>query len=264
MKTAPRLVSLAPSNTEIVAALGLMEQLVGVDDWSDWPPAVDRLPRVGPDLSVDLDRVAALKPDLVLASLSVPGMEKNIAGLKDRGIPHITLDPHGLAEIWANIQLVGDACGVAERAAAVVGALQARVERVRAAARGGAGSSTGLRLYWEWWPKPIYTPGRRNWLTEITEVVGCTNIFADYDVDNVRVDDGLEVVRRAPDYVLLAWTGAKRPDPAHVYRRAGWGDLEALRAGRVHAMEEGLFNRPSPRLVDGLERLWELVGGAGT
>ncbi|HYG59594.1 MAG TPA: ABC transporter substrate-binding protein, partial [Symbiobacteriaceae bacterium] len=74
---AKRLVSLCPSNTEIVHALGLTDWLVGVDDWSDFPSAVTELPRVGPDLSVDIDRVAALQPDLVLASLSVPGMEKN-------------------------------------------------------------------------------------------------------------------------------------------------------------------------------------------
>lgn len=251
-----KIVSLAPSNTEIVHALGLMDRLVGVDDWSDWPPDVGHLPRVGPDLSVDLDRVAALKPDLVLASLSVPGMEKNVAGLEARAIPHIVLDPHSLEEIWVNLRLVGEACGVGARAEAVVASLVERVDRVREAARG----AVARKLYWEWWPKPIYTPGKRNWLTELTETVGCTNIFADYDVDNVRVDDPLEVVRRAPDFVLLAWTGAKRPDPIHVYRRKGWDQLEAVRAQRVYPMEEGLFNRPSPRLVDGLETLWRLVG----
>lgn len=251
-----RLVSLAPSNTEIVHALGLMEHLVGVDDWSDWPLAVKDLPQVGPDLHVDLDRVAALKPDLVLASLSVPGMECNVAGLEARGLPYIVLDPHSLSEIWANLRLVGERCGVGAKAEQVVTALTERVERVRSAARAAGG---GARLYWEWWPKPIYTPGRRNWLTEIGAIAGCTNIFADYDVDNVRVDDPLEVVRRAPDFVLLAWTGAKRPSTGPVYRRPGWEALPALREGRVHIMEEGLFNRPSPRLVDGLEHLWHTL-----
>ncbi|MFZ5823535.1 MAG: cobalamin-binding protein [Bacillota bacterium] len=251
-----RIVSLAPSNTEIVETLGLMEHLVGVDDWSDWPPTVAELPRVGPDLSVDLDRVEALQPDLVLASLSVPGMERNVEGLVARRLPHMVLDPHSLAEIWANIQLVGEACGVAERARLRVAELEERVERVRAAARA---EGRPRRLYWEWWPKPIYTPGRTNWLTEVSEVVGCTNIFADYPVDNVRVDDPVDVVRRAPDLILLAWTGARRPDPVHVYRRSGWEQLAAVRDRRVHVMEEGLVNRPAPRLVDGIEHLWMVL-----
>lgn len=111
-----RIVSLAPSNTEILQALGLLDQLVGVDDWSDWPPAVEKLERVGPDLTIDLDRVEALQPDLVLASLSVPGMERNVIGLIARGLPHIVLDPYSLAEIWADIQKVGEVCGVPDRA----------------------------------------------------------------------------------------------------------------------------------------------------
>jgi iron complex transport system substrate-binding protein len=253
MGRALRIVSLAPSNTEIVAALGLMDWLVGVDDWSDWPPAVGALPKVGPDLAIDMDKVASLRPDLVLASLSVPGMERNVEGLRAAGLPHLVLDPHSLEEIWQSIRLVGEACGISDRAEAVVEGLVRRVERVRQAPR------RPLRLYWEWWPKPIYTPGRRNWLTEISQLAGGLNLFADYDVDNVRVDDPLEVVRRAPDCVLLAWTGARRPRPELVLRRKGWEELEAVRAGRIFVLEEGLFNRPSPRLVDGLEQLAALL-----
>jgi iron complex transport system substrate-binding protein len=255
MAIAARIVSLAPSNTEIVHALGLMPQLVGVDDWSDWPLEVAALPRVGPDLNVDIEKVKALKPDLVLASLSVPGMERNVAALEAAGLPHITLDPHTLADVWADIRRVGEWAGVPDRAERVVAGLEERVARVQQAAAG----APPQRLYFEWWPRPIFTPGRRNWLTELSNLVGCTNIFADADVDNVRVDDPLEVVRRAPDQILLAWTGAKRPDTAHVYRRKGWEEMGALRERRVHILEEGLFNRPSPRLADGLEHLWKLL-----
>ncbi len=256
MVRALRIVSLAPSNTEIVHVLGLTGALVGVDDWSDWPPEVQDLPKVGPDLNVDLEKVAALKPDLVLASLSVPGMERNVEGLKARGLPHIVLDPNSLEEIWADIRLVGAHTGRERQAEAVVGALRERVERIRQAA---SVDPPGRRLYWEWWLRPIYTPGRTNWLTEISEIAGCSNIFADYKVANVRVDDPLEVVRRRPDHILLAWTGARAPRPEHVYRRPGWDALEAVRKRRVQVMEEGLFNRPSPRLVDGLERLWQVL-----
>jgi len=246
-----RIVSIAPSNTEILQALGLLDRLVGVDDWSDWPPEVQSLPRLGPDLDIDMDRLEALRPDLVLASLSVPGMEKNVQRLTERSIPFILLDPHSLSEIWADIRSVGHAAGVTDRAEVVVADLQRRVEMVSTAARGRQSRS----LYWEWWPRPIYTPGRRNWLTEISNLVGCQNLYADYDVDNVRVDDPLDVVRRAPDAVLLAWTGAKRPRTSLVYKRPGWQSLAALQSERVFIMEEGLFNRPSPRLVEGLEYL---------
>ena len=71
-----------PSNTELCAYLGIENQLIAIDDYSDWPDSIQALPRVGPDLSINLDLVQELEPDLVLASLSVPGMEKNIEGLE--------------------------------------------------------------------------------------------------------------------------------------------------------------------------------------
>src|SRR5690625_7023938 len=86
-----RVVSICPSNTEVVAYLGKTDLLVGVDDYSDWPASVLELPKLGPDLSIDMDKVAALKPDIVLASLSVPGMEKNIAALEEKQVPYIIL-----------------------------------------------------------------------------------------------------------------------------------------------------------------------------
>lgn len=88
-----RIVSLTASNTEIVWVLGCLDQLVGVDDHSDFPAEVSCIPRVGPDLQVNLDKVETLKPDLVLSSLSVPGMERVVEGLERRGIPQVLLDP---------------------------------------------------------------------------------------------------------------------------------------------------------------------------
>ena len=73
-----RIISLCPSNTELVHYLGLTQYLVGVDDYSDWPNSIKSLPKLGPDLNINIDLVESLKPDLVLASLSVPGMEKTL------------------------------------------------------------------------------------------------------------------------------------------------------------------------------------------
>ena len=85
----------------------MIDHLIAVDDFSDWPESINRLPRLGPDLSIDMDKVESLKPDLVLASLSVPGMEKNIDELKKRKIPHIILNPQSLNDIADDLLLVG-------------------------------------------------------------------------------------------------------------------------------------------------------------
>lgn len=256
-KPPERIVSLCPSNTEIAWSLGLGERLVGVDDWSDWPAAIRELPRVGPDLGVNVDRVVALRPDLVLASLSVPGMERNVARLRERGLPYLVLDPHGLADLWANLREVGRATGVAARAEEVVAALQARVERVRAAS---ARRSLRPKVYWEWWPRPLFAPGGRNWLTEITSLAGGESVTGGIDADCARPHPD-EVRAADPDWIFLVWTGVAKEKvrPEVLLRRPGWRDLRAVRLGRVRVLDEGLFCRPSPRLIDGLEQLAALL-----
>jgi iron complex transport system substrate-binding protein len=252
-----RLVSLCPSNTEIVVALGLADQLVGVDDWSD-SPEVAGLPRIGSDLAADVEGIQALRPDLVLASLSVPGMERNVAALRERDIPHIVLDPETLEGTLESILEAGQAMGVPGRAERVVGALRERI--AAAAARAVPGRPA---LYWEWWPKPLITPGRASWITEMSRLAGGRNVFEDLPVRSRPVTDQ-EVLSRAPDAVMLCWCGTlqRRQRADVVGRRPGWGELAAVRSGRVFTLPERLFGRPGPLLVDGLELLVDLLRGA--
>lgn len=106
-----RLISICPSNTELAAYLGLADSLVAIDDFSDWPKRVTELPKLGPDLSINMDLVEQHQPDLVLASLSVPGMEKNIEELKKRNIPHLVLNPQSFKDIGDDLLAVGRAAG---------------------------------------------------------------------------------------------------------------------------------------------------------
>lgn len=252
-----RIVSLAPSNTEILHALGLMAQVVGVDNYSDWPAETAQLPRVGPDLDVNMERVLALEPDLVVAALSVPGMERNVERLARLGVRHVVCDPHGLEDIWADIRMVAAAAGVPQRAEPVVTALQNRVDRIKRAVKQ---VSSPLRLYWEWWPKPLFSPGSRNWLTQISQLAGGVNIFGHCDGDCVRPAPE-EVIAAAPEVILAAWTGvwAEKIPLQRITGRAGWDRIPAVQQGRVYALEEGKYNRPSPRLIDGLEELAVLL-----
>src|SRR6478752_2697965 len=102
-----KLISICPSNTELVGYLGLTSSLIAVDNYSDWPEEVSSLPRLGSDLNIDLDMVEALKPDLVLASLSVPGMERNIEELEKRKLPYVVYNPNSLEDIRQNLQDLG-------------------------------------------------------------------------------------------------------------------------------------------------------------
>jgi iron complex transport system substrate-binding protein len=252
-----RIVSICPSNTEILYALDLGNAVVGLDDHSDWPPEWQHLPRVGPDLSIDMDRVEALKPDLVIASLSVPGMERNVEELVRRNIPHLVLNPSHVDEIPDDIRAVGRAAGVPSKAEEVAQDFIRRMERIR---RKTAGINHRPRLYWEWWPNPIYTPGRDNWLTDVSQICGGINVFSDFPVDNVKATREM-VAERDPEHICVVWCGIelKRIKSSMITDRPEWRELTAIRQGHVHILSEGLYCRPSPRLLEGMEQLVELL-----
>jgi len=248
-----RIVSLCPSNTELLGFIGLSSSLVGVDNYSDWPPSINELPRLGSDMNIDIDAVEALRPDLVVASLTVPGMEKNIEGLKERNLPYIILNPKSLADIGQNMLVLGEATHTVERSKVALHKYQSLLEQYTALSHQ---VTQKPNLYWEWWPKPVFTPGGGNWLTEISELAGGRNSYADDPRASVKTDLD-DVLAHAPDYILLAWVGVKASQvkPQTVKQRPGWSELDAVKLGRIHIMEEPLFCRPSPRLIVGLQKL---------
>lgn len=251
-----RIVSLAPSVTEILCALGVGDRLVGVDKWSDHPLYVRSLPKVG-RIDADLDAVMALRPDLVVACTSVPGMERNIERLAQSGLVRAVAEPTDLQSTLGSIRTIGEAVGRAGEADALVKRMEARISLVAAGARRDDPTS----VYWEWWPKPLSAAAGRSWMSGLIEIAGGRNIFADTDTASVRPADD-EVIARDPDTIFICWCGAKRPPEIEQIRaRPGWGRVRAIVDARVYAMPEELFARPGPRLVDGLERLAAVLSG---
>ena len=253
-----RVVSLACSNTEIVAALGCAEMLVGVDDHSDYPVDVVRsLPRVGPDLDIDVDRVADLSPDLVLASLTVPGHERVVSDLERAGLPTVVLAPRSVADVYDDITRVGDLLGVSSAAGTLVGTMRGEL---------GDGSrpipeADAPSVLIQWWPKPSIVPGDQSWATDLLHRAGGENPLAGEAVESRPVSDD-EVAAIAPDAIVLSWCGVQprkyRPDV--VLGKSAWSDVPAVRNGRVFCVPEAWLGRPGPRMVQGLHALRLVVG----
>ncbi|KGP71333.1 cobalamin-binding protein [Pontibacillus yanchengensis] len=252
-----RIVSICPSNTELVAYLGLMDQLVGVDQWSDWPEEVKELPQLGPDLSIDMDKVEELQPDLVLASLSVPGMEKNIEELNNRNLPHIILNPNSLEDIAEDLLKVGEHTGVSEHAHYVVDQFRNLIQEYKQLAET---IEEKPKVYWEWWPKPIFTPGGTNWLTEISRLAGAENVYSHIEQASIQTKWD-KVLELNPDVICMAWVGVaeKKMKPDLIKKRPGWEQMSAVQYNRIYPLEEALFCRPSPRLLFGLQKLAYLL-----
>lgn len=250
-----RVVSLACSNTEIVCELGLASCLVGVDDHSDFPPTVvSDLPRVGPDLSPDIVKVAALEPDLVLASLTVPGHERVIENLRAAGLPFLAPEPESVGDVLASItQIAAHLRHPAEGATLVA--------RLREALEPGieAGEASPSILV-QWWPKPVIAPARRSWTHDLIVAAGGSNPLGDEEVKSRPLTDD-EVRKLDPDAIVLSWCGVATDKirPEVIYENPAWGDLEVLRKQRVFVVPEALLGRPSPRLVEGLEALRTII-----
>ncbi|WP_081909032.1 helical backbone metal receptor [Deinococcus sp. YIM 77859] len=234
-----RLASLTASNSDILAALGVAGWVVAVDRHSD-APGLERARRVGPDLKIDVAALRETQPDLVLASLSVPGMERVVAEVQAAGLPTLVLDPVSVQDTLRDIREIGAAIGLPERAQAVAGALESEL---RGLARP---LSRPPRVLVEWWPKPIIAATRDSWVTDLLETLGAVNALADRPGRSTPL--ALEEVRRArPDLIVCSWCGAKRLRPEVIEARG-------LGVPVVGVPESGL-GRPGPRLIEGARRV---------
>lgn len=252
---AMRVVSLTCSNTEIVCALGCADMLVGVDDHSDFPEeVVGALPRMGPDLHIVIERVEALAPDLVLASLTVPGHEEVVAGVEGAGLNHIAPEPTSLEDVYTDIATVAGLLGVPERGERLIDEMRRELgEPVEVA-------DDAPTVMIQWWPKPSIVPGRLSWTTDVLSRVGGRNPLGEEEVKSRPLADD-EVARLAPDAIVISWCGV-HPDkyrPDVVYRNPSLADVPAVRNGKVFCVPEAYLGRPGPRLVDGYRALRDVV-----
>ncbi len=249
-----RVVSLTCSNTEIVCSLGCSEYLVGVDSHSDYPQdVVDRLPRVGPDLTIDIERVAELKPDLVLASLTVPGHETVIQGLESAGLPYIAPEPVCLNDVYDDILQIGELLGVTDRARSVVRDMQHHI-------RGETPKCQSASLLIQWWPKPVIAPGRLSWVEDMIQAAGLSNSIGDKDVKSIPLTDE-HVKELDPDAVVISWCGVpfEKYRPIVVYRNPLWQESKFVRNQTVIRIAEAYLGRPSPRLMTGFSQLRKIA-----
>ncbi|HEX7339635.1 MAG TPA: ABC transporter substrate-binding protein, partial [Rhodanobacteraceae bacterium] len=226
-----RIFSHTCSNTEIVCALGMGAALVGVDADSDYPPeVVARLPRPGRDLDLDIDAVAALKPDLVLTSLTVPGHEKVVAGLEAAGLATLTCDPQSLADVYADIRRIAAALDVPARGEKLVADMETAMPTVET-------HGARPRVLVEWWPKPVITPTRHSWVTDLVTRAGGVNPWADVDAKSQPLTNE-EAAAAAPDVIVMSWCGVKVENyrAEVVARRDGWQSVPAVARRRIHAV----------------------------
>jgi iron complex transport system substrate-binding protein len=248
-----RLFSHTCSNTEIVCALGGAALLVGIDTDSDHPPEiVSRLPQLGRDLDLDLDAVAALQPDLVLTSLTVPGHERIVDGLQHRGMATLVCDPRSLDDIYGDIRRIAGAIGLVRAGERLVDAMRSAMPPVHRTAP--------PNVLVEWWPKPVIAPASDSWVTDLVRLAGGANPWGTVAAKSTPLSDE-QVFAAQPDAIVMSWCGVRAENyrAEIVRRRPGWDRLPALRHNRVIPVTEAWLGRPGPRLVEGYRALRQLI-----
>lgn len=244
-KPVSRIVSLAPSNTEILFALGLGDLVVGVDQYSDYPVEAKAKERVGGYTNPDMERVVSLSPDLLLAT-SVHA-KTVVPQLESRGFTVIVLQPKDVDAILDNIRLVAKITNRVSEAESLTSILKRRIDQIVAK---GAKASKKPRVFFELSPQ-LSTAGPGSFIDDLIKRVGGENIAADAQVEWPKLSQEV-LVAKDPEVILLGdHTAGETPDK--VKARPGWDKLSAVRNNRVHTIDPNLTNRPGPRVVDGLE-----------
>jgi len=250
-------VSLAPSDTEILFAVEAGSLLVGCDDHSDYPPPARDVRRLG-KVSGHLDQelILTLKPDLVLASeINLP---EEVESLERLGLAVFLLrNPSSFEGLYENILSVGWIAGREDRSREVVEGLRCRVRRVEERIRNVGGRP---RVFYELDatdPSNPWTAGPGTFIDLLIRLAGGENIAAGRGQSYPRLS-AEEIVQVDPEVIILG-DGRCGVTVESVRRRPGWGGIAAVRLGQVHVFDDDLGSRPGPRLVDGLEALASLL-----
>lgn len=254
---AKRIVSLAPSNTEILFALGLGAQVVGVDDFSDYPSEAKKLPSVGGSMGkYNLEAITALKPDLVLAAeINTP---EQVKAIQDLGLIVFYLsNPQTLEGMFTSLQLVAQLGGVEGKANELAQSLQARIDAVKSKISAATQKPT---VYYELDatdPGKPYTAGPGTFVDNLISLAGGQNIAADMTSPWGQISSE-QIIARNPDIILLG-DAAYGVTPESVGQRPGFSAINAVKNAQVLTFDDNLVSRPTARLVDGLETLAKLI-----
>jgi len=252
-----RIVCLTEETTETLYLLGEEARIVGISGFTVRPArARKEKPRVSAFTSAKIDKIIALKPDLVLG---FSDLQADIAAALIRlGINVHVFNQRGVDEILSMMLVLGGMIGCAEKVARLVAELQQNIERVKERVRA---RPRRPRVYFEEWDEPPISGIR--WVSELIEIAGGVDCFSELRNQPLArgriLADPSEVVRRAPDIIIGSWCG-KKFNAASVAARLGWQDVPAVRNGHIYEIKSPLILQPGPAaLTDGLAQLYSLI-----
>jgi len=248
-----KIVSLAPSITEIIYFLGLGDTLVGVTRFSYFPEQAREKPNIGAYTDINLEKVVTLDPDLVIATAD-GNKRADIGMLNEAGIPVYVVNPRRVHQILEAVERIGVICGIPHRAKVRVGSLRKRVARVKEAVNEAERPLVLLVIN----AKPLMSVNRSTTHHDIIQLAGGRNLAADQPITYPRLNLE-EVIRRRPEVIIVS--SMERSGEHEKIRREWfrWTSIPAIQNRRVHVINSDLIDRAAPRIVKGLEEMAKLI-----
>lgn len=250
-----RIISLSPSNTEMVYALGLQDKLVGVTSYDNYPPDAKNKPIVSDYSTVDLEKIVNAKPDMVLAD-SI--QEKDtIPALEKLGITVYTMTPNNINGILNEIKVLGRITGKTTESDNLVSNLTSRIQAV-ADKTAKLTDSEKPRVLFVTWYDPIWTAGSDTMIQYLIDEAGGVNIAADLSgYTTISLESAIQ--RNPQVIVVMSSMGTQNTSLDYVKSNDQFKSTDAVKNGQVYEIDADIFGRTTPRIVDGLETLAKLL-----
>lgn len=240
---AQRIVSLAPHATELIFAAGGGDRIVGTVDYSDYPAAALKIARVGNHQQIDVERIIALKPDLLVVWLH-GSSERQLASLRKLGIPFFYSEPKKLADIPDSVIRLGKLMGTEAQADKTAAAERAQLANLSEKYR----ERPPVRTFYQVWGKPVYTLNGQHIISDVLRLCGGENVFAKLSVTAPTVSTEA-VLLENPEVMITGDRQAKKSSGLEIWQQ--FPNLLAVKSGNLFSIDADLLNRAGPRLIDG-------------
>ena len=244
---AQRIITLAPHAAESLYAAGAGDKLIGTVEYSDYPPAAKKVPRVGGYSRIDLEAVAALKPDLVIAWQSGNNLAQ-VDKLKALGLTVYVLQPNKMADVADQLERLGQLAGSETAANAAAAAFRKRLETLQTANAG----KPKVRVFYQIWKSPLMTVGGPQIISDAIRLCSGDNVFG--NLGQMAPTVGVEAVLEAdPEAIVATGMGDARPEWLHDWDK--WTRMTAVKRGNLFHINPDIMQRHTPRILDGAEKL---------
>lgn len=253
-KEPKRIVSLAPSNTEILFALGLGGKVVGVTNYCDYPEEAKSKEKIGGFSDPNLEKIISLKPDLVLAT---DMHQKPVEQLEKLNIPVVILAPKNIPDMLKSIEIIGRISGKEAESLRLVETLKNRIKTVENKTA-GIPQDKRPKIYYEVWPEPFTTAGPGTFVNDIIEKAGGENISGDAEKAYPQYSQEM-IISKNPDIIIFSHHGSSKQTIEDILKRPGWENINAVKNNKVFYVDENIVQRATPRLVDGLEQFAKII-----